>query len=437
MKRILNIIIATTLVLTIGNVHGQNSTGMPAGNIGIGTASPQAPLHVYTSGSSMAIFKANTVANSMITIQNNTGQLNLGIGNSTPHPYVWSGTDNFFIGSDGAPTLFINGMASGKVGIGTSAPSNLLQVHNTNVPANTIGSTTEIANFSGSTPNGGNFKFMFKRHTVGNSWENVGARLQFITDVTPQGYLEFNPKGGQDGVAFGGSYGEIMRLQSNGSVGIGTTAPAQLLDVRGNIYTNSNVIIDGGDLVLKRTTATDGYVVRPNVAGYKRLQFAVEGGGPLELLTSHAATSYFTGNVGIGTSNPGSYGLAVEGTIGARKIKVTTSPFADYVFDKDYRLPTLEEVEQYINSNHHLPEMPTTCEVEKDGLDIGDNQVLLVKKVEELTLYAIGQNKKIDLQNQKLDDQQKKIDQQSEQIADLKKLLKQLLEQGEKQKGSH
>jgi hypothetical protein len=93
--------------------------------------------------------------------------------------------------------------------------------------------------------------------------------------------------------------------------------------------------------------------------------------------------------VGVGTTNPGIYKLAVEGTIGARKVKVTQASWADYVFNDGYRLRPLTEVESFIKENKHLPEIPSAKEVEKNGVDVGDNQALLLKKIEELTLYMI------------------------------------------------
>ena len=101
--------------------------------------------------------------------------------------------------------------------------------------------------------------------------------------------------------------------------------------------------------------------------------------------------------VGIGTTSTGPYKLAVEGIIGARKIKVTqSSPWADYVFNEEYALIPLLELENYIKNNNHLPEMPSAKEVRENGIDVGDTQVLLLKKIEELTLYIIDQQKRID-----------------------------------------
>jgi hypothetical protein len=88
--------------------------------------------------------------------------------------------------------------------------------------------------------------------------------------------------------------------------------------------------------------------------------------------------------------------LAVEGIIYSKKVKVTQTAWADYVFHPGYKLPTLKEVEQFIEKNKHLPGVPTAAEVEKSGLDLGENQATLLKKVEELTLYMIELNKKVE-----------------------------------------
>jgi hypothetical protein len=103
------------------------------------------------------------------------------------------------------------------------------------------------------------------------------------------------------------------------------------------------------------------------------------------------------GSVGIGTTTPGSFKLAVEGKIGAREVQVTLqNPWPDYVFEPTYHLKPLAEIETYIKENKHLPEMPSAKEMEKNGVQLGEMNMLLLKKVEELTLWAIEQNKKME-----------------------------------------
>jgi len=108
-----------------------------------------------------------------------------------------------------------------------------------------------------------------------------------------------------------------------------------------------------------------------------------------------------SGNLGIGTLDTGIHRLAVEGSIGAREIKVLPSGWSDYVFNKEYSLPTLEEVELYINQFGHLKDIPSAKDVEENGILLGKMDSKLLLKIEELTLYIIEQNKKIvDLQDQ-------------------------------------
>ncbi|OQP67331.1 hypothetical protein A3860_02970 [Niastella vici] len=106
----------------------------------------------------------------------------------------------------------------------------------------------------------------------------------------------------------------------------------------------------------------------------------------------------FTGKVGIGTDNPGSMQLAVEGRIGAREVQVTLqNPFPDYVFDSKYKLKSLNNLENYINQNKHLPGIPSAADVEKNGgIELGKMNTKLLEKIEELTLHVIELNKKIE-----------------------------------------
>lgn len=104
------------------------------------------------------------------------------------------------------------------------------------------------------------------------------------------------------------------------------------------------------------------------------------------------------GNFGIGTTDTKGYKLAVNGNAIFTKVKV--KPFAgwpDYVFDENYQLPSLKALGDYVKSEEHLPGIPSASEIAQNGQDIGEINMQLLKKVEELTLYLLDHNKKIDL----------------------------------------
>ena len=122
---------------------------------------------------------------------------------------------------------------------------------------------------------------------------------------------------------------------------------------------------------------------------------------------------FTNGVVGIGLNSTGTsfvstiafcvgcdnYRLFVKDGIKTEKVKVEIAAennWADYVFAKDYKLMPLQEVENYINTNGHLPEVPTTEQAIKNGIELKEMNILLLKKIEELTLHLIEQNKRIE-----------------------------------------
>jgi hypothetical protein len=104
--------------------------------------------------------------------------------------------------------------------------------------------------------------------------------------------------------------------------------------------------------------------------------------------------TFLNNNVGIGTNSP-LYKLDVCGTIHTKEVKVDLLGGCDFVFEKDYKLIGLNELETYVNTNKHLPEIASEKEMIENGLNMKDFQLKLLQKVEELTLYAIEQNKEI------------------------------------------
>jgi hypothetical protein len=223
------------------------------------------------------------------------------------------------------------------------------------------------------------------------STNNPSASLSFSTGATANemgqiaGYQEALNNGSNGALQFFTRQNEIlnerMRIVSNGNVGLGTTAPRSKLDIWGGTLSITGADFNGtfvagsqGSMVyIGNNALTNSIAIHPN------------------------------GNVGIGTNDTKGYRFAVNGDAIFTKIKVKQySTWPDYVFEKDYNLPSLAEVEKYIQQNKHLPEVQSSAQVEKDGLDLGDNQTVLLKKIEELTLYLIEQNKKLEEQQKRI-----------------------------------
>ncbi|WP_276381623.1 tail fiber protein [Flavobacterium sp. H4147] len=119
---------------------------------------------------------------------------------------------------------------------------------------------------------------------------------------------------------------------------------------------------------------------------------------------------FYDGNVGLGTKNP-DMRLTVNGSIHSKEVKVDVNiPVPDYVFKNDYNLKSLQEVENYIKENSHLPEIPSAKEFEKNGINVSEMNMNLLKKIEELTLYAIEQQKKSDMLMEVVKQQSKRLE---------------------------
>ncbi|RMG72325.1 MAG: hypothetical protein D6722_05605 [Bacteroidetes bacterium] len=191
---------------------------------------------------------------------------------------------------------------------------------------------------------------------------------------------------------------ERMRIGKAGKVGIGTKSPNYLLDVYGE-----------GSRIRLKETGTDHWIAMRTDGTAVDLGF---GNADLYITPENADEKIFLdpfkkSGVTIGTTTlPNGYRLAVDGDVICEGILVELSTsWPDYVFEPAYPLPTLAEVEQHITEKGHLPGMPSAAEMADKGLDLGDMQLKMMEKIEELTLYILQQEKRIQELEAALSDQ--------------------------------
>lgn len=173
----------------------------------------------------------------------------------------------------------------------------------------------------------------------------------------------------------------------NDKIGVGTTTPVSTLHVlEFNNSAPAALFQNGGGsgegIQIKAGAGGSDYKIIDAMTWAGVSRFSVRGDG--SVLIGNSAT-------------PAGYKLYVQSGILTEKVKVavkTSANWADYVFDKKYKLPSLTEVECYIKVNNHLPNIPSAEEVKKEGIDLGEMDAKLLAKIEELTLYIIEMNKK-------------------------------------------
>ncbi|MDW7692785.1 hypothetical protein R9C00_11375 [Flammeovirgaceae bacterium SG7u.111] len=191
-------------------------------------------------------------------------------------------------------------------------------------------------------------------------------------------------------IKFGTNSAERMRIHEDG-----------LIDIYGNIQSNGYKTIENN---------TDYHHFTRNNSGGAAVYINQVSSGPILRLSSGTETANqgvrFTvannGAVGIGTLTLEDYMLSVNGKIRAKQIKVETG-WSDFVFEEDYNLRSIKDVESFIKKNQHLPDIPSAKEVEENGVNLGEMDSKLLQKIEELTLYIIEQNKRIEKLERKLE----------------------------------
>ncbi len=405
MKRIL-FLMGTLCVL---NTHAQN--------VGIGTTTPAAKLDVKTTSSYvsqfngaapmyMGIFENDIYRGYWGSYAGAAEDVDFGTGSGNT-----LGKLHFTIQAN--PRMTINNL--GNVGIGTTNPNHKFHLNGGDL---FVQSSSGLIRFG---------------YDGGNEWQMAttggGADLRWYTTpdggttITPRHYFSQN---GNMGV--GGFSGPGVPQGRLDVIGAGTTSATNTFMLRNSLLDTVLRMRDDGRMGIGYNGASYGRTLNLGGTGqnFYTSNEAAFGGAifptdtSLVLWSNSGANNYLVlqpswGNTGIGTYTPNAkfhvngnmliggnsaniktgYSLSVDGKIVAEEVLVQLSTsWPDYVFNKDYKLMPLKELEKSIRENNHLPNIPTAAEVEKEGITLGDMNKRLMEKVEELTLYIIDLDKK-------------------------------------------
>lgn len=238
--------------------------------------------------------------------------------------------------------------------------------------------------------------------------QNLVSRTQNATinwGVGGPGYLSFRVLTGAENVL--GNYIERMVIDQNGNVGIGTTSGAyEKLHVNGTLRVDGTSGAGGVRVFKDGSNGVTSHMYLGNVANNRAFNFQLNADGSAMTLWTYAGSTWqqkfsFTAGGGLLIGDPTvtmpfGYKLYVQTGILTEKVKVAlvnTGDWADYVFEKSYKLNSLEEVKTFVEKNKHLPGVPSASElVEQGGIDLGKMDAKLMEKIEELTLYVIQLN---------------------------------------------
>ncbi len=361
-----------------------------AGNVGIGTTNPSQALQIISGNTSGTFGTFASASGQGLSINPNSiaGTVNVFAdyigGGAEPKLHLSTTSGRF---NAGGITIAV----SGNVGVGTATP---LALHHIVVPsakATVTGSVASLMSTNDASNPFGLRTMIYGASAIANRYVTLQTTDYSLVD--------------------GGS---VVLQPSNGNVGIGTTTPAAKLDVNG-VVSASNDIISTNGTVKALLSVSNSYTT--GVVGTSTNH-------DLAIYTNSLPVARFTasGNMGIGTTTPDQK-LTVNGTVHSKAVVVDNSIFPDYVFNKTYALRPLSAVKTYIDLNHHLPEMPSATEVAKNGQNLGEINALLLKKVEELTLYMIEKDKQV----KALEQQKEILQQQQAQINQLKKQVEELI----------
>jgi len=402
-----------------------------ANNVGIGTDAPTAPLTLQTEVNQVGI--SQTAGPDSITLQTRISDVAASIGTSSnnvftlnaggegkmhflPDGHILMGEDslvNNFLGHSHSRdefnsklSIFTPFSTSGWQHIGRESGDEIVVDENIGGVSASLG-TESYHTFRLKAGGLGRLHIWPDGQVIiGNNIQPADAQLTVYTDDNSFGYSQI------------GASGQILRTHIGvNSASIGTYSNTNFRLLCGgasalSIWYPSNNVGVGTDFPLRKFTV----YTEPNNYGFSQISsggielsshiggvsasFGTRTNNKFRLVANDIAvmTIHPNGNVGIGfgvNDEPGNK-LEVDGIIRSKEIIVDNVGWPDYVFQKEYQLPSLIELESYITQHHHLPNIPAASEIELNGQHVGELQKQMMEKIEELTLHILELNKRIE-----------------------------------------
>ena len=393
--------------------------------VGIGTTTPSAKLSLYDASSAFGM-NFQVGSNSKFWVSASSSTLSIGgIGSTIPSTGILN------INSSGLAAIGTSPVSGKKFTVSgsstrTTYQNSYIDLNNATASASLAFKIATASTYIGTLQWDGNaYNLSSSNTTLTSPLVNVSGKIKATDFVDANGVS----------IASKWTLNEDYSIISQYNVIIGTATalqPGQISDgYLMNVYgggnpfgsTGKGILVrnfNGNSLIAQTYTGTAVYGQSRSYNNTYGYSGRFEGGYfsiARDESTSITTPDFYVGldgNVSIGTttiygasaSDP--YKLSVNGKVACKELKVDVN-WSDYVFEKNYKLRNLKEVESYIKENNHLPEVPSATEVESNGLKVGEMQATMMKKIEELTLYIIEQQKTMEKQQSMIENLQSEV----------------------------